>query len=297
MGFKFRPTDIELVLGYLLPKLRGENLTADFIRFYPGLYEMPPSELCSDSTALFGDDNIAKHYFFTKLKRCNERERVSRTVGSYGSWHESSKKEIKNNNNKTIGFKKLLNFKLKGEGECKVKKTTEWLMHEFSLSLNEGETNDFVLCVIQNKKKDEEKGSGARLVLGLGLGSGSGLGRQLKIASVESSADSVDSGSSRSFSDNQKLCDGIYTYDQLHEEIAEPMSFPLDSTTTANENPCPAQDEETQKSKKMRSDPQFDDDPFSGRSGLIHQPLPNEDVPIFSTAATYETDSCPSRLS
>ena len=85
---------------------------------------------------------------------------------------------------------------------------------------SEGETNDFVLCVIQNKKKDEEKGSGSRLVLGLGLGSGSGsgsgLGRQLKIASVESSVDSVDSGSSRSFSDNQKLCDGIYTYNQLH---------------------------------------------------------------------------------
>ena len=85
LGFKFQPTDIELVLGYLLPKLRGENLTADFIRFYPDLYEMPPSELCTDSTALFGDDNIAKHYFFTKLKRYNERERVSRTVGSYGS--------------------------------------------------------------------------------------------------------------------------------------------------------------------------------------------------------------------
>ena len=75
------------------------------------------------------------------------------------------------------------------------------------------------------------------------------------------------------------------------------MSFPLDSTTTANENPCPAQDEETQQSKKMRSDPQFDDDLFSGRSGLIHQPLPNEDVPIFSPAATYETDYFPSQLS
>ena len=155
LGFNFQPTDMELALGYLLPKLRGENLTADFIRYYPDLYEMPPSKLCTDSMALFGGDNIAKHYFFTDLKRYNER--VSRTVGSYGSWHESSKKQIKDNNNKIIGFKKLLNLKLKGEGEGKVKRTTEWLMHEFSLSQNEGERNDFVLCVIQNKKKNGRK--------------------------------------------------------------------------------------------------------------------------------------------
>ena len=113
------------------------------------------------------------------------------------------------------------------------------------------------------------------MVLGLGLGSDSALGRQLKIASVESYVDSVDSGSSRSFSSNQDLFDGIYTYEQLHEEIA---------------------DEETQRSKKMRSDPQFDGDQFPGCSGLIHQPLPREDDPILSPAVTYETGFFPSQL-
>ena len=75
------------------------------------------------------------------------------------------------------------------------------------------------MCVIQNKKK----GSGSRLVLGLGSDSDSdsGSGRRLKIASVESFVDSLDSDSLRSFFDNLDLFDGIYTDHQLDEDIAE----------------------------------------------------------------------------
>lgn len=328
LGFKFQPTDTDLVSGYLLPKSRGENLPADFIRSSDDVYEKPPSEFCTDSTALFGYDNVAKHYFFTELNRFNQR--AARTVRSYGSWHESKRKEIKNNNNKIIGFKKWLNFKLKSEGVGKDMKTTEWLMHEFSLGLNEGERTNLVLCVIQNKK-DEKKGSGSRLLLGLGLDSGSGTGRRLKIASVESFVDSVDSGSPRSIFDNLDLFEGIYTNHQFRGEIgeaergigglhhhladatftqsdeettevqtwmglpsdqladdADPQfdpSFPLDSTITANENPRPAQDEETQQSKKMRPDTQFGDDPVSG----CHLPVLYEDIPIYSPDVIYET--------
>ena len=67
----------------------------------------------------------------------------SESCGSY-CWHESSSKKIfeENNNDKIIGFKKLLNFKGKGEGV----KNSDWLMQEFSLP--EKETN-LVLCVLQ----------------------------------------------------------------------------------------------------------------------------------------------------
>ncbi|KAK9987289.1 hypothetical protein SO802_032240 [Lithocarpus litseifolius] len=231
LGVKFDPTDVQLISGYLGPKVRGGRLAWNAIGFSDLVYKKPPWEFCTDLTAFPGDE---KHYFFTELKMMNQN-RVVRTIGSYGTWHESSSKKILggnnyiNNNNGIIGFNKLLNFKLKGEG--KEMKTTDWLMHEFSLP--EKETN-LVLCVIQKKKKRKEE-----------MGS---------------------------------------AYDTYPE--VDPMSFlDPDSTSSAGGDPCPApapapapahddhfelqaldleeEEEETRPSKKMRSDPKFDDQPFS----------------------------------
>ena len=53
-----------------------------------------------------------------------------------------------------IRFNKLLNFQVKGEG--KEMKTTDWLMHEFSVA---EKCSDLVLFVIYKKnKKEEERG-------------------------------------------------------------------------------------------------------------------------------------------
>lgn len=206
LGFKFQPTDEDLISGYLLPKCQEKNLPFEIITS-DDVYEKPPSDFCTDSTAFFGDDNIAKHYFFTYLNRA--KERADRMVGSCGYWHESSKKKIKNNNNETIGYKKLLNFIRKGEG----KKATEWLMHEFSLRLNEGESKNLVLCVIQNKKA--EKGTGSCLVLGLDLGSGSG---RLEIAQVKSCSDLFDEETAEA---NRGTGGVDHIVPQLDEEMAE----------------------------------------------------------------------------
>ena len=73
-----------------------------------------------NSTTMLDDE---KHYFFTLLKR--GKNRVLRSVGSYRTWHESSTKKIYDSGSgKTIiGFNKLLNFRVKGEG--KEMKTTD----------------------------------------------------------------------------------------------------------------------------------------------------------------------------
>ena len=79
------------------------------------------------------------------------------SVGSYGTWHESSTKKIYDSGSRfgktIIGFNKFLNFRVKGEG--KEKKTTNWLMHEFSVA---EKGSDLVLCVIYKKNKKEERG-------------------------------------------------------------------------------------------------------------------------------------------
>ncbi|KAK9987281.1 hypothetical protein SO802_032232 [Lithocarpus litseifolius] len=149
LGARFEPSDAVLISSYLSPKIRKEGLAWDVIGFSDEVYDKPPWDFCTDSTAVLDDE---KHYFFTLLKR--GKNRVLRSVGPYGTWHESSTKKIYDSGSgKTIiGFNKLLNFRVKGEG--KEMTTTDWLMHEFSVA---EKGSDLVLCVIykKNKKKEE----------------------------------------------------------------------------------------------------------------------------------------------
>ena len=113
-----------LISSYLSPKVRKEVWAWDVIGFSDEVYNKPPWDFCTDSTAVLDDE---KHYFFTLLKR--GKNRVLRSIGSYGTWHESSTKKIYDSGSgsesgKTIiGFNKLLNFRVKGEG--KEMKTTD----------------------------------------------------------------------------------------------------------------------------------------------------------------------------
>nr|POF16859.1 guanine nucleotide-binding protein-like nsn1 [Quercus suber] len=124
----------------------------DIIGFSDEVYDKPPWDFCTDSTAVLDDE---KHYFFTLLKR--GKNHVLRSIGSYGTWHESSTKKIYDSGSgsgKTIiGFNKLLNFRVKGDG--KKMKTTNWLMHEFSVA---EKGSNLVLCVIYKKNKKKEEG-------------------------------------------------------------------------------------------------------------------------------------------
>ncbi|KAK7855232.1 guanine nucleotide-binding protein-like nsn1 [Quercus suber] len=144
LGARFEPSNAVLISSYLSPKIRKEVLAWDVIGF-------SDEDFCTDSTAVLDDE---KHYFFTLLKR--GKNRVLRSVGSYGTWHESSAKKIYDSGSgsrKTIiGFNKLLNFRVKGEG--KEMKTTDWLMHEFSVA---EKGSNLVVCVIYKKNKKAER--------------------------------------------------------------------------------------------------------------------------------------------
>ncbi|KAK7851642.1 guanine nucleotide-binding protein-like nsn1 [Quercus suber] len=140
LGARFEPFDAVLIS------------TWDIIGFSDEVYDKPPWDFCTDSTAVLDDE---KHYFFTLLKR--GKNHVLRSIGSYGTWHESSTKKIYDSGSgsgKTIiGFNKLLNFRVKGDG--KKMKTTNWLMHEFSVA---EKGSNLVLCVIYKKNKKKEEG-------------------------------------------------------------------------------------------------------------------------------------------
>jgi hypothetical protein len=71
VGFRFQPTDEELVGFYLLNKVRGEDMGWDGIREIDIYGEKAPWEFCGGQEKL---------YIFTRLKRLS-KNRVARTAG------------------------------------------------------------------------------------------------------------------------------------------------------------------------------------------------------------------------
>ncbi|XP_059451331.1 NAC domain-containing protein 19-like [Corylus avellana] len=144
VGFRFQPTDEELVAFYLLNKVRGEDLGWDGIGEFDIYGEKAPWQFCGDQEKL---------YVFTRLKKLS-KNRVARTAGC-GVWHENSSVKIYDDQGDVIGARKLFSFKVK-EGSCM--KKSNWIMHEFSFVGERERTTDWVLCTIQKKESESRAG-------------------------------------------------------------------------------------------------------------------------------------------
>ncbi|CAA3003042.1 NAC domain-containing protein 83-like [Olea europaea var. sylvestris] len=138
VGFRFYPTDEELIIHYLKRKVYSLQLPATVI---PELdvFQTNPSDLPGDSSE--------KRYFFSKrtmnLNKCSSG--YWKSIGKY-------KKIVAPGNNQTIGVKKSLIFY---KGNCT---KTSWVMHQYSLvtsfstqkiTMPEGE---WVVCCVFRKK-------------------------------------------------------------------------------------------------------------------------------------------------
>jgi len=146
VGFRFRPSDEELVRDYLLKKVMGEELPWDGIGECDLYGEKPPWEIC-------GDQEGEKVYFFAKLRKLS-KSRVARTAGS-GVWHENSSHHIYDEEGDVIGARKLFCFKVK---DGSTMKRSDWIMHEFSLVEEHEPSTSWVLCTIQKKGSESRIG-------------------------------------------------------------------------------------------------------------------------------------------
>jgi len=146
VGFRFRPSDEELVRDYLLKKVMGEELPWDGIGECDLYGEKPPWEIC-------GDQEGEKVYFFAKLRKLS-KSRVARTAGS-GVWHENSSHNIYDEEGDVIGARKLFCFKVK---DGSTMKRSDWIMHEFSLVGEHEQSANWVLCTLQKKGSESRIG-------------------------------------------------------------------------------------------------------------------------------------------
>ncbi|GMH23879.1 hypothetical protein Nepgr_025722 [Nepenthes gracilis] len=155
IGFRFRPTDEELLVHYLKRKALAVPLPASVIPdFNVFLY---------DPWALPGDLR-EKRYFFSKRKY----SKIIPTGSGFWKFMGKSKQVLASGRNQVVGARRSLPFyKGKHPHGCR----TRWIMHEYhlleSISTQSpvGKVEDWVVCLIYQRKgrpKGDESFAGKR---------------------------------------------------------------------------------------------------------------------------------------
>uniref|UniRef100_A0A5B7ASX1 NAC domain-containing protein n=1 Tax=Davidia involucrata TaxID=16924 RepID=A0A5B7ASX1_DAVIN len=148
-GFRFHPTDEELVQYYLKRKACGKPFRFDAVSEID-VYKSEPWELAGHSRLNTRD---LEWYFFSPIDRkYGNGSRLNRATGR-GYWKATGKDRAVRHKGHTIGMKKTLVFH---SGRAPDGKRTNWVMHEYRLADEVMEKarvaqDAFVLCRIFQK--------------------------------------------------------------------------------------------------------------------------------------------------
>ncbi|CAA3009532.1 NAC domain-containing 83-like [Olea europaea subsp. europaea] len=122
-GFRFQPTDEEIVFQYLAPKIFSCPLPASIIPEISISKYDPCREFPGDST---GKDK----YFFSNKEPGNRSSRA--TEDGYWKGSGSDKRIIYRKRKPIMGMKKTLVFH---KGKYPQASRTDWIMHEYSITI------------------------------------------------------------------------------------------------------------------------------------------------------------------
>ncbi|KAG6481263.1 hypothetical protein ZIOFF_057859 [Zingiber officinale] len=158
-GFRFHPTDDELVVHYLCRKIAGHRIPAPIIAEVD-LYKHDPWDL--PELALYGS---SEWYFYTpRDRKYPNGSRPNRTAGR-GYWKATgADKPVSDpgSSGRIFGIKKSLVFY---EGKAPKGVKTDWIMHEYRLIDSDQTANkkgsqrldEWVLCRLYHKKNNWDK--------------------------------------------------------------------------------------------------------------------------------------------
>ncbi|KAI8569133.1 hypothetical protein RHMOL_Rhmol02G0255200 [Rhododendron molle] len=164
VGYRFRPTDLELVVDYLEKKYsEDEALPCDVVIDREIYGDKAPWQNFTDedpweiSKTKDKKKDVWKTegtiYVFTTLTNASQN-RIARKAGC-GSWHgETAREEVKNDKDCAIGYKTTLYFEIAADEPIAMHGPVEkghWIMQEYSL--RDGDTDKskgkYVLCRIK----------------------------------------------------------------------------------------------------------------------------------------------------
>ncbi|KAK6938224.1 NAC domain [Dillenia turbinata] len=129
-GFRFHPTDEELILYYLKRKICGRRLKLDIIAEID-VYDWNPEELPGQSALKTGD---RQWFFFSPRVRKYLNGSRSNRVTKCGFWKATGKDRNILCNSRAVGVKKTLVYY---KGRAPHGERSDWVMHEYTLDEDE----------------------------------------------------------------------------------------------------------------------------------------------------------------
>ncbi|KAL0299391.1 UNVERIFIED_CONTAM: NAC domain-containing protein 7 [Sesamum radiatum] len=139
-GFRFHPTDEELVDYYLRRKVTSRQIEIDVIKDVD-LYKIEPwdlQELCR-----IGTEEQSEWYFFShKDKKYPTGTRTNRATAA-GFWKATGRDKAIYSKHDLIGMRKTLVFY---KGRAPNGQKSDWIMHEYRLETDENGTPQASLC-------------------------------------------------------------------------------------------------------------------------------------------------------
>ncbi|KAJ4814716.1 NAC domain-containing protein 29 [Rhynchospora pubera] len=146
-GFRFHPTDEELVAQYLKRKVFSYPVPAGII---------PEIDFLRHNPADLPGGSEGERYFFNqreaKYRNGSRSNRATRSGSGYWKASGKDKPIIGSRSNQIIGFKKTLVFY---QGKPPRGTRTDWIMHEYRLANDSmAMLTNWVLCRIFKKKRN-----------------------------------------------------------------------------------------------------------------------------------------------
>ncbi|XP_043701185.1 NAC domain-containing protein 7-like [Telopea speciosissima] len=148
-GFRFHPTDEELVDYYLRKKIASRRIDLDVIKDID-LYKIEPWDL--QEKCKIGTEEQNEWYFFShKDKKYPTGTRTNRATTA-GFWKATGRDKAIYSKHNLIGMRKTLVFY---KGRAPNGQKSDWIMHEYRLETNENGTpqeEGWVVCRVFKKR-------------------------------------------------------------------------------------------------------------------------------------------------
>ncbi|XP_044979941.1 uncharacterized protein LOC123447411 [Hordeum vulgare subsp. vulgare] len=148
-GFRFHPTDEELIIYYLKSKINGRQIELEIIPEVD-LYKCEPWDLPEKS---FLPSKDLEWYFFSPRDRKYPNGSRTNRATKAGYWKATGKDRKVNSQKRAVGMKKTLVYY---RGRAPHGSRTDWVMHEYRLDERECEIDNglqdaYALCRIFKK--------------------------------------------------------------------------------------------------------------------------------------------------
>ncbi|XP_031262953.1 NAC domain-containing protein 86-like [Pistacia vera] len=148
-GFRFHPTDEELVAYYLKRKINGRRIELEIIPEVD-LYKCEPWDLPGKS--LLPSKDLEWYFFSPRDRKYPNGSRTNRATKA-GYWKATGKDRKVNSQTRSVGMKKTLVY-YRGRAPHGIR--THWVMHEYRLDERECETDSglqdaYALCRVFKK--------------------------------------------------------------------------------------------------------------------------------------------------